>query len=595
MAARIRSARVNELAPAGQAAAARRGDAPDRIVKLAILAVGGQGGGVLTGWITRLAEAEGFHAQSTSVPGVAQRTGATIYYVEMMRADPERPLRRPVFALMPAEGDVDVVIAAELVEAGRAMLRRLVTPGRTVLIASSHRDLTVAERVAPGDGRADSAEVHAAAARLAARSVVFDMDRIAREEGTMISAALFGALAGSDVLPFAREAYVRVIEGSGRGAARSLAAFEACRDRARRLTDGAGDGGAPGPEGPRAGASNGDPATQRPEPRPHADGSGPGGSAGPRGEASAGPPRLRAGPGGPPTLGAGSRPAPPSPDPGAALAGPPRLLRAYEMLRARIAPMPEPVRAMAARGLAHVVDFQDTAYGALYLDRLERGLDGDRAPHEFAVEAARHLARAMAYDDMIRVADLKTRAARLDRLRREVGADPSAVLHVTEYFHPRGEEVAGLMPARLGRWFEARPRAMARLDRLVNRGRRLRTDRVGPFALLWGVGGLRRLRPRTHRHAVETAHLEAWLALALETRARDRALGVEVLRCRRLIKGYSDTHARGLSKFDRVLSALPTLEGRPDAADWLRRLRVAALEDEEGLALDGALRTVASL
>ena len=76
---------------------------------------------------------------------------------------------------------------------------------------------------------------------------------------------------------------------------------------------------------------------------------------------------------------------------------------------------------------------------------------------------------------------------------------------------------------------------------------------------------------------------------------QDYALGVEVLRCRRLIKGYSDTHARGESKYDRVLSALPSLAGRHDAADWLHRLIEAALKDEEGEMLDGALKTVRTL
>ena len=52
---------------------------PGSIIKLAVLAVGGQGGGVLTGWIERLARAQGYACQATSVAGVAQRTGATIY------------------------------------------------------------------------------------------------------------------------------------------------------------------------------------------------------------------------------------------------------------------------------------------------------------------------------------------------------------------------------------------------------------------------------------------------------------------------------------------------------------------------------------
>ena len=61
----------------------------------------------------------------------------------------------PVFALMPTPGDVDVVMASELMEAGRSVLRGLVTPDRTILIASTHRAFAVVEKQAPGDGIAD--------------------------------------------------------------------------------------------------------------------------------------------------------------------------------------------------------------------------------------------------------------------------------------------------------------------------------------------------------------------------------------------------------------------------------------------------------
>ena len=76
--------------------------------------------------------------------------------------------------------------------------------------------------------------------------------------------------------------------------------------------------------------------------------------------------------------------------------------------------------------------------------------------------------------------------------------------------------------------------------------------------------------------------------------ARDYAFAVETLKTRRLIKGYSDTHARGLSKFDRVMSGAALVEGRDDAADWLARLIAAALSDPQGEALDGALETIRS-
>lgn len=123
--------------------------AADRPIGIAIVAMGGQGGGVLTDWIVALAESQGWRAQSSSVPGVAQRTGATIYYIEMMAA---RPGSEPILALMPSPGDVDVVIAAEWMEAGRSMLRGLVTPERTILIASTHRAFAVSEKERPGDG-----------------------------------------------------------------------------------------------------------------------------------------------------------------------------------------------------------------------------------------------------------------------------------------------------------------------------------------------------------------------------------------------------------------------------------------------------------
>src|SRR5207244_1628834 len=108
-------------------------------------------------WIVALAESQDWVAQSTSVPGVAQRTGATIYYVEMIPACGDA--RYPALSLMPVPGDVDVVIAAELMEAGRAMQRGLVTPDTTTLIASTHRSFAVEEKTAPGDGIADGSKV----------------------------------------------------------------------------------------------------------------------------------------------------------------------------------------------------------------------------------------------------------------------------------------------------------------------------------------------------------------------------------------------------------------------------------------------------
>ena len=207
------------------------------IIKLAVMAVGGQGGGVLGSWIEDLARSNGYVAQATSVAGVAQRTGSTIYYIEMA----PKGERQPVFSLMPAAGDVDVLVAAEMMEAGRAIMRGFVTPDRTTLIASTHRALAVSEKVVPGDGIASSDEVRAAIEIAAQRSVLFDMDRVAIDNGSVISASLFGALAGSGALPFQREAFAAAIRASGKGVDASLRAFNAAADLAENaalpLTD----------------------------------------------------------------------------------------------------------------------------------------------------------------------------------------------------------------------------------------------------------------------------------------------------------------------------------------------------------------------
>src|SRR5579885_3560055 len=131
-----------------------------RPITLCIAALGGQGGGVLAEWLIEIAEAEGYLAQSTSVPGVAQRTGATIYYLEFFpRALAAQARRDPVMALMPASGDVDCVLASELAEAARAIQRGLVTRDRTTLIASSHRSYAISEKSAMGDGTADERQL----------------------------------------------------------------------------------------------------------------------------------------------------------------------------------------------------------------------------------------------------------------------------------------------------------------------------------------------------------------------------------------------------------------------------------------------------
>jgi indolepyruvate ferredoxin oxidoreductase beta subunit len=502
----------------------------DKPISVAVVAMGGQGGGVLSDWIVALAESCGWRAQSTSVPGVAQRTGATIYYIEMLQA---KNGLAPIFSLMPSPGDVDIVLAAELMEAGRSMMRGLVTPDKTVLIASTHRSFAVVEKTQPGDGIGDPSAVVDAAGVAAKRILSFDMEALAVKHGSVISATMFGALAGADVLPFPREAFERVIAAGGKGIAPSLKAFAAGFDRASIKA-------APEPLS-RVQAKRFDPL------------------------------------------------------PGAA--GHPQLDALIVAIRNQF---PSALHPMLFAGVKRLVDFQDPAYAAEYLDRiarilaLDRQAGGDARGFALTEKAAKYVAVAMAYDDVIVVADLKTRAKRFRRVRDEVLAEPDQLVYTTEYMHPRAEEIVGLMPAPIGAWIELRPRIVAGMDRLFNKGRRVQTGKVRWFLALYFVSALRRFRRGTLRHRKERGRLEEWLEL-VRSHVANYDLAVQILAARRLVKGYSDTHARGLSKYDRVIGALPRLRARDDGADWMRRLIQAALLDENGLALDGALKTIETL
>jgi indolepyruvate ferredoxin oxidoreductase beta subunit len=175
-----------------------------------------------------------------------------------------------------------------------------------------------------------------------------------------------------------------------------------------------------------------------------------------------------------------------------------------------------------------------------------------------------------------------------------VAARPDQIVYTTEFMHPRMEEVCGTLPAGLGQWIEARPSLVAALRRVVDRGRRVNTGTVSWFLPLYLLAGWRRFRRGTLRHRREMAHTQIWLDRALAAARRDTALGVELLEARRLVKGYSDTHDAGEGRFSRLMATAARLEGRADAADWVRRMREAALADAEGSALAETIKTIES-
>jgi indolepyruvate ferredoxin oxidoreductase, beta subunit len=498
-----------------------------RPISLLVCALGGEGGGVLSQWLVDVAREAGYAAQSTSIPGVAQRTGATTYYIEVF----PRPIaalqgRQPVFSLNPVPGALDALVSSELLETARQVGNGMGTPDRTLVITSSARTFTTQERMHLADGRADSAPWLQLVRDFSREHHVFDMGALAREAGTVVSSVMLGAIAGSRLFPFAREQYERVVRASGGGAQASLRGFAAAYERvANAGTTGchAGlDGACPGPD-PRASRTSRE--------------------------------------------------------------------------TAQLSDLPEPVREIVALGHARMLEYQDRAYADLYLQRVQMVLAAERqgdpdSRHGFATtrETARWLALWMAFDDIVRVAALKSRAARWERVRREVKAGDADLLRVYDHFKPGAPEFAALLPPALAqrvlRWDRTRAakgKAPWALPLKVG------THSVGGLLALRILAGLKWLRVRGSRYQFEQQMIVKWLGGITAGTRRDWPLGHEIAQCGRLIKGYGATNERGK---ENLLHVLDHLAQRPDAsaaAQAIAAARAAALADEAGTALDAAL------
>lgn len=476
-----------------------------RPVAMLIGALGGQGGGVLADWVVRAAEIAGLPAQSTSVPGVAQRTGATTYYLEIFPV-PRASLggREPVLALYPCPAEVDIVVATEAVEAARAVENAFVSPERTLLIHSTHRIYAIGEKIGPEGAMRDGAELAAIAEKFAHRVISGDLQKLSDEAGGIVNAVLLGLIAASGALPVPVEAFERAIRDT------DIAVESNLRGLAAGIAFVRGDG------------VKGD--STRSEPALAVD------------------------------------------------------------LPDAFAKAPADLRVLISAGAERLADYQNAAYAAAYLDALGEIFTADLAnggaARQFVLsqEVARRLARWMAYEDVIRVADLKSRKARFDRIRAEAGAKAGEPLRVVEFLRPGAAEIASLLPAPLGRIVERRA-ARAHAKSPPGRALKLRSDTVSGHLALRGLASLRWLRPRSRRFADERALYTRWLAaMRAAAAAQDYDLALEIAASAALIRGYGAVHERSRAAFTNLLGQAERAMGAGDSASAaIRKARLAAL------------------
>ena len=515
--------------------------AQTRPITMAILAMGGEGGGVLADWCVDMAEHSGYWAQTTSVPGVAQRTGTTIYYLEFFpKFDGENT--EPILSTMASPGEVDIVIASELMEAGRAVQRGFVTSTLTTFIASTHRVYSMTEKIALGDGRVDS-DVLLDSARNAAKVFISaDFAKVAEETNSIISAALYGALAGSGALPFERADFKAAIERGGVGVVNSTKAFDRSYEIAIDLLTPAKVSKAVDiaigikPKDASTSASHELSAEEE-----LAIMINPVGTVGQR----------------------------------------------LVVLATRIqSEFPQSATVMLVNGIKRCTDYQDVKYAQKYLDRLISVKESDSKHHtgngKVLQEAARYTALWMTYEDTIRVADLKVRRSRFVRVGDEAKIKSDQVLQVREFLHPQAEEFADTLPTPIGKWLLRTKWVTKFIEKLSKNGIVLQTTSVHGYFLLYFVARLKPIRPRSLRFHLENERIDEWISTINEVIEIDYQLALEVVECANVIKGYGATHHNGWANFVILMEEVALHKHEAGIHTRIAELRKAALADEAG-------------
>ena len=249
--------------------------------------------------------------------------------------------------------------------------------------------------------------------------------------------------------------------------------------------------------------------------------------------------------------------------------------------------------------MRRLIHYQDAAYAGLYLERMAavRDAAGAADGHGALIsEAGRHLALRMSYEDVIRVAQLKTDRERMSRVRAEVGAGDNEPVVIVDFFKPGIDELCSILPVGVGAWLTGVAERRGWRGR-AHFGMRIKTTTVWGFLRLRALSGLRRLRRHTYGFCRTQQAIEDWLDDVCRAAGQDVALACEIAQCAGLVKGYGETLERGRANNHRIREALvkPALTGAiaaPLAADAIANARIAALADPDGETLSEVLSSI---
>lgn len=470
------------------------------LIKIMVPAVGGQGGGVLTEWLVQAFFLENYDVQGISLPGLSQRGGSTVYYLEA-HPRPESPDKQIIFAQFPVPGEVDVIISQEFLELGRA-LQLGYGSDRTTIVTSTHRIYSTLEKMPIGSGIYSDENLRKIATAFSSKLIELNALQLAKDNGMddlAVNAILFGALAASGRLPLSKASFISSVEKVGVAVKTNLRGFDVGWSfvSSRKYAE----------SGKKA-------VVWETFVKTRAD-------------------RLEE-----------------------------YEREVYLGKVSRIeTEFPSQLREIIAESLYRLIDYQDEGYADTYIDDVKEiyGLDESvKGNLKLTEHFARNLALLMSYEDGIRVAELKIKSERFKRIKEEMRLRDDQVFKVVDYLKPDAEELYGLLPniviAPFVRIIESPLfKKIWRRKKPITFAQTPTTTSFSGYLRLWMMTKIKFMRPHSYRFKKERELMRKYKESTIYYAGLDYKLGSLIARSGSMVKGYGKVRRRTIKAFYRFI------------------------------------------
>jgi indolepyruvate ferredoxin oxidoreductase, beta subunit len=471
------------------------------LIKIFIPAVGGQGGGVLTEWLVQAFFRGEFDVQGISLPGLSQRGGSTVYYLEAYPKSTDN--KEIIFAQFPVPGEVDIIVAQEFLELGRA-LELGYGSDITTIVTSTHRIYSTLEKLPIGSGIYSDENLRKLARAFSSDLIELNALELSKANGMdelAVNAILLGALCASGALPLEKKSFTDAIEEVGVAVKSNLRAFEVGWDYIDSKKYQGQD------------ATPGHPWEKFIDERAQK------------------------------------------------LEGNNReeyLLRTNE-IESRY---PVNIREILAESVLRLKEYQDYKYADRYLAQVYNVFQIDErvkgGGYKLTEHYAKNLALLMSYEDGIRVAELKIKSERFKRIKEDMRLRDDQVFKVIDYLKPDAEEVYGLLPYYLVSPVLSFTRTSLfkkiwRRKQPLTFGQTPITTSFSGFLRLWLLTRIKFMRPQSYRYRKEHALIKKYMESVKIYSQYDYKLGCLIAKSAGMVKGYGKVRRRTMDAFYRFI------------------------------------------